>query len=101
MIDHDEPYIDPEELRAANARHQSDMDRLGIDIRMPGRMSTGWKPQSMIRRGMLTDRKIGQYEKKGFYTAEFQNARRQHWAKQQGKRIGGFLQRDGRMIYSP
>lgn len=63
-------------------------------------------PENRVR-GLLTDRKIEQYRREGFYSPEWRAARREIWAKRQKKREpkenrdGNFLKIDGRLIYSP
>ena len=46
----------------------------------------------------LTDRKISSYMKKGYYNDEYRSARKQFCER---KRQGGYVERDGRLIYSP
>jgi hypothetical protein len=66
---------------------------------------SSWNTVRMLMRGPLTDRKIEQYEKRGYYSAEFREARREMWQRQQAKRMrrdGNFLLReDGSRIYAP
>lgn len=51
----------------------------------------------------LTDKRIAHYEARGYYSAEFREARRQHMAKKSKvRRAGNFMTlEDGRMVYSP
>ena len=63
---------------------------------------SGFNPASFIRKGKLTDRKIAQYEKRGYYSADFRAARKEAWQRKAKKRSGNFdLTDDGRMIYRP
>ena len=54
------------------------------------RLSPGWNLNRMHVGKALTDRKIREYEKKGFYTADFKESRRsafatmQKWLKKNG-----------------
>ena len=50
-----------------------------------------------IRGRILTDRDIEKYEAKGYYSAEFREARRAHWQRQKSN----FRVHEGRMIYCP
>lgn len=63
----------------------------------------GFNPSAVIRRGKLTDRKIAQYEKRGYYSADYRQARRELWQRQaKKKRSGNFdISEDGRLIYRP
>lgn len=98
MTHEEEPYIDPLELAAANARHDLELRRLGIDQQL--RFKPGFKPHLAILRGPLTDRKITRYAKQGFYSEEFREFRRKTMQKK-SRRQGNFVQTDGRFIYSP
>jgi len=64
---------------------------------------SAWNIGAMLRRGKLTDRKIAQYEKLGYYSAEFRQARRDlQERKRKRRREGSFdVTDDGRMIYNP
>lgn len=59
----------------------------------------------MLIRGPLTDRKIEQYRKQGWYSDGFREARRELMKKKNAKkstREGPFIKsEDGRMIYNP
>jgi hypothetical protein len=71
------------------------------DFRAPNRpLRSSWNPDHMLVLGPLTDRKIEKYAQRGWYSAEFRQARRERWQRK-GKRDGNFVERDGRMIYSP
>lgn len=55
-------------------------------------------------RGPLSDRKIEQYRKRGWYAEDFREARRDLMARKKAKQLkrdGSFLIMDGRMVYSP
>jgi hypothetical protein len=100
----DDPFVDPHELAAANARCDLDMAEHGIDPSAPflARIRCAWNPAAMIRRGTLTDRKISQYAEAGFYSAEFRKARKEHNERKNRRREGNFDRTpDGRMIYRP
>ena len=67
----------------------------------------GWHEQAMLRRGLLTDRKINAYQARGWYSQEFKEARLELMTKKASKkaaflaRQGNFDLRDGRLIYNP
>lgn len=56
-----------------------------------------------IVKGLLTDRKIEAYQKRGWYSSEFKEERRKFQEKKRAfKRAGNWLESDdGRSIYSP
>ena len=80
-----------------------------------------WNPTLILRRGLLTDRKITRYIKLGFYSAEYRQARKERMAIRQGSlrpgsgqagqakrqhlppstRQGNFISQDGRTVYCP
>lgn len=91
----DEPWVDPDELRAANARHDAELGALGIDPYCPVRVRSGWNAQAMAGRGTLTDTKIFKYEQAGYYSAEYKAARKALM----DKKNPNFEIRDGRLIY--
>lgn len=100
----DDPVIDPDELAAANRRCEDELRRMGIDPRMPSGIRSPWRPESLVRRGMLTDKKLAAYLKAGWFSEEFRQARKDLVAKRSGKvpkRVGSFFERGGRLIYSP
>jgi len=53
-----------------------------------------------IAMGPLTDKKIDKYREQGWYSEEFRQARRERM-QGKSKRSGSFVERDGRLIYSP
>lgn len=68
------------------------------------RIRSGWNISMLVRRGYLTDKKIAEYEKAGWYSAAFRDARRELMQKKAAKRMkreGNFLNDGGRLIYSP
>lgn len=70
------------------------------------RLRSTWNESKILLRGKLTDRKIEYYRKRGFYSNEFREMRRDLWMKRKSKRddnrIGNFVKTgDGRLIYSP
>lgn len=72
----------------------------------PGHYTAGsWKPERLMVGSILTDKKIAKYQKLGFYSQEYRDARRDQMIKKglirPSKREGSFLEHDGRMIYSP
>lgn len=89
------------DVALSNARH--DRENGPPYNRVPIR--SAWKEFAMMRRGRLTDRKIAQYERKGFYSAEYRAARKElmeRKAKKQLNRSGNFdVAGDGRLIYNP
>lgn len=66
-------------------------------------MRSSWSETKLVMRGLLTDRKIEQYAKRGWYSPEFRQARRERMQqRKQVKRDGSWLTlEDGRAIYSP
>jgi len=67
-------------------------------------MRTSWNETRLLMRGPLTDRKITQYAKAGYYSDAFREARREMWqrkAAKQARREGNFLVSEGRLIFSP
>lgn len=63
----------------------------------------GWKDERFLVGKPLTDHKINRYEKRGFYSEEFRQQRKDYQAKKKGRvRSGNFIKADdGRFIYSP
>ena len=64
----------------------------------------GLRSQSFnnIVRGPLTDKQIAKYQEKGYYSAAFKQARREAAErKRKTRRVGSFVEVEGRMIYSP
>ena len=58
----------------------------------------------MLIRGPLTDRKINEYAKRGWYSSEYKAARRDRMNKQRSKqavREGSFLRTGNTLIYAP
>ena len=70
-----------------------------------GHIRAAWQPAQMLRKGKLTDKQLAKYEKLGWYSAEFQKARKDAWTRKklkQAKREGNFdIAADGRLIYRP
>jgi hypothetical protein len=69
-----------------------------------GRLPSTWRSAGLVRRGLLTDRKISQYIKAGWYSAEFRKARKDFTARRNSarlKRQGNFDIIEGRLIYRP
>jgi hypothetical protein len=72
-------------------------------------MRSSWNETRMLLRGPLTDKQIEKYEKKGWYSPEFKEARRELMAQKtsrhnerNARRDGNFLLfKDGSKIYSP
>lgn len=74
------------------------------DFRAPmARMRSSWSETKLVMRGPLTDRKIEQYQKRGWYSEAFKQARRERMAKKATmRREGSWVHmEDGRTIYSP
>lgn len=71
-------------------------------------MRSTWDPDRLLIRGPLTDRKIDEYLRRGWYSAEVRQMRRERnekrmarWQERE-KRDGNFLKAsDGRLIYAP
>lgn len=102
----DDPYVSDLDLRMAWARHDREMLELGIDPK------TGWsgslKTKGFVNNIMgkrLTDAKIAKYEREGFYSQEYREARKKMAEKKHQKRVvrqGNFdVGENGRMIYRP
>lgn len=91
----DEPWVDPDELRAANARHDAELVAMGIDPHCPARVRSAWNAAAMAKRGALTDAQIFKYEQAGYYSAEYKAARKALM----DKKNPNFESRDGRLIY--
>lgn len=97
------PFVDPEELKAANARCEAELRGLGYERISEGTRSmtrSGWNVNMMVRKGPLTDKAIAAYEKRGFYDQDYKDARNRLIHKKSARK-GNFLERDGRIIYSP
>jgi hypothetical protein len=80
------------------------MSNFTFDGPASGHIRPSWNTVHMLIRGRLTDRKIAQYERLGYYSSEYRTARRERMAKQQSQRLkrdGSFVTRDGRLIYAP
>ena len=68
------------------------------------RLRSGWPESGLLMLGPLTDKRIAEYQKRGFYSAEFREQRRELAArrsKKRERREGNWVERDGRMVYSP
>jgi len=79
------------------------MSKFTFDTRQ-GHIRSSWNTAALLRGRPLTDRRIAQYQKAGYYSPEWQAARREMWARRaarQSERQGNFTVTDGRMIYSP
>jgi len=61
----------------------------------PVPLRSGWSGRP-IRGQALSDDKIREYARLGYYSAEFRDARRSRWSKK-----GNFREVEGRLIYSP
>lgn len=104
--DIDDPFVDPLALVEANRRCDEELRRMGIDPKLPSGIRSAWKPQQLIRRGPLTDRKLAKYEKLGWFSPEFKKARKEamdkkSFKKEMNRACGPFFEREGRLIYSP
>jgi len=68
-----------------------------------GRIRPSWNCEAMLVRGRLSDKKIEQYRKRGFYSAEWQKARKEYWERKEARRRSGNFDQttDGRLIYNP
>jgi hypothetical protein len=94
----DDPYIDPSELALANARHDAEPHTVPMEHRI--RFKTMRMGDNLVGE-LLTDKKIGHYAKKGYYSPEYRQARKDLQAKKKARRTGNFDEIDGRMIYRP
>lgn len=94
-----DPWIDPMELLEANRRHDNELAAMGIE--WDGKVRSSWNQARLVVRGRLTDKRIEKYEKAGFYSAEYREARRKLAQRRSDKRKGNFIERDGKFIYSP
>lgn len=72
----------------------------------PAPIRSGW-PRAFVGK-RLTDKKIAKYEKLGYYDPAWQQARRELWKSRaekrktlQERREGNFINRDGKLIFSP
>ncbi len=79
--------------------------RMTFDFDARPRLRSSWNSAGFIRGKPLTDRKISQYQKRGWYDESFREARRELMAKKAAKhrqRQGNFLKSsNGSLIYSP
>lgn len=92
----EDPSIDAEQLKAANARWDSE----NHSVSREGRMAPGWNEAKICMRGKLTDKKIAAYDRKGFYSEEYRAFRRKRMT-QKSVRAGNFVASGDRLIYSP
>lgn len=105
-----DPYVNPTALQIANRDHD---DRLRAEgVTQEGRVRSAWDTAKLVRRGVLTDKKIRAYAKAGYYSAEYKAARKKlmdkktaqhnfYNATQTFTKRGNFIERDGRLIYAP
>lgn len=99
---YEDPFVPPDELAAANARH--DREHGGSKEFAQSRIRSSWNEGRLVGRGPLTDKKIARYAKAGWFSLEFRQARRDFQARKQArraKREGNFDVIDGRFIYRP
>ena len=80
-----------------NARFDREHDRTFAF----SRIHCAFRPDQLIRKGKLTDKKIAKYEASGYYSDDFRQARKQLWQKKSQRRGNFDLTDDGRMIYRP
>jgi hypothetical protein len=93
--------VDPLHLVLANAHCDHELAALGTYAHDPARVRPGWNSAALLRKGYLTDKKIDAYVKRGFYSEDFREFRRQRMQKK-SRRDGNFLRADsGRLIYNP
>jgi hypothetical protein len=99
-MEHDQVFtgaISELDIREANLRHD---EQTGFQV--PIRSS--WNEARVLMRGPLTDKKISQYARRGYYSTDLKEARKtlaDMRAKRRAKRSGNFDLIDGRMIYRP
>lgn len=91
--------LDPGSLAIANRQHDDRLRAEGISIE--GRIKASWNSPKLSLRGPLTDRKIKAYQKAGFYSAEYKEARKRIMDKNRLRRTGNFIEVGGRLIYTP
>lgn len=90
--------LDDQLILEANARH----DRNLPPEQWAGKIRSSWNETRLAKRGKLTDKKIDQYSKAGFYSAEYRQARKDlRQKKAKATRVGNYIETDGRFIYSP
>lgn len=73
------------------------------DFRAPhGNVRSTWNETRMLLRGPLTDRKIEAYQKAGYYSEAYRQARREKMQRKRVERVGAWIRgAEGQMIYSP
>lgn len=101
-MDHDMMFgglVDTEDLLEANRRH----DTVGHNLSMEpwARYGFGWNDGRLLRKKLLTDKKIRQYEARGFYSAEYREARKRVQEAKRRRKGNFVMADDGRLIYSP
>lgn len=95
----------PGDLREANRQH----DAAKHEISMDPRARVGSRSLTNVVGRLLTDRDIAKYERQGYYTSEFKEARRELMERKavkrkarETRREGNFLVfSDGHKVYSP
>lgn len=71
------------------------------------RLRSGWNEAAFLMGKPLTDWKIAEYKRRGYYSAAFREARADLLRRKRirhevrSKRQGLFIEREGRLIYSP
>lgn len=60
-----------------------------------------WNESHLLMRGKLTDRKIEQYAKQGYYSDQFREARHELWMRKAAKRTEKQARRDGNFLLYP
>lgn len=75
------------------------------NLRAPNsHIRSGWNDSIFLFNGPLTDRRIEEYRKRGYYDPAFREARKEAWARKEARRTrrdGNFDLIDGRMVYRP
>ena len=66
-------------------------------------IKSSWNESRLVMRGPLTDKKIEQYKKQGWYSAELKRKRRELIEQKNAMRREGnwLVTNDGRSVYSP
>lgn len=77
-----------------------------FDDHWRGRIRPSWLETRLIVRKPLTDAQIAKYQRQGYYSTAFREARRERMRRKLATRLkygrdGNFVLVDGRMVYSP
>ena len=96
------PDTEYRSITDANQRFDHETHSVTMDAWL--RFKTRWPTTASVGKP-LTDRKISEYQRRGFYSQEYRDARREHWRRKEGKhatRSGNFLiHSDGTLVFCP